>query len=192
MKNYMKLSLLAGALLALAGCGPSKYQPPLDKDPHAVLKLKFKYQAIVPGTTVGARMYIRENPKSKSDAFEYAYNQSFGSVAANGKNLEIPMAAVNVRPGKPADVQMAVYFFWYTTESYMIMVNNTPQWQTRQVYHERACTAQLSFTPDNGQVYLLDYSSPEVDRDCRANAYLQHHRGRRFNLAKVASSTVVK
>lgn len=190
--KHLKLPLLAGLLLALVGCGPSKYKPPLDKDPHAVLKLKFKYHAIVPGTTVGARMYIRENPKSKSAPFEYAYNQSIGQVVKHSKNLAIPMAAVNVRPGKPADIQMAVYFYWYTTESYMIMVNNSPQWQTRQVYHERACTAQLHFTPDNGKVYLLDYSSPEVDRDCHATAYLQRHHGRSFRLARVASSKVVK
>lgn len=190
--KHLKLPLLAGMLLALAGCGPSKFQPPLDKEPHAVLKLKFKYQGIAAGTTVGARMYIREGAKSKSAPFEVAYNQSIGQVVAHSKNLDIPMAAVNVHPGKKTDIQMAVYFYWYTTESYMIMVNNAPQWQTRQVYHERACTAQMSFTPENGHVYLIDYSNPEVDHDCRANVYLQRNYGKHFKLAKVASSTVLK
>jgi hypothetical protein len=191
--KHLKFAPLAALLLAVSACGPTKYEPPKDDQPHAVLKLKFKYQAIAPGTTVGARMYIRHDAKSKSDAFEYAYNQNFGEVNTNGHNPEIPMTAVNVRPGKTTDVQLAVYFFWYTTQTYTVMVNNVPQFQTRQVYNERACTAQLTFTPEAGQVYLLDYSDPEVDRDCMANAYQQGRpHGNHFKLAKVASSTVVQ
>ncbi len=184
---------LAALLLALSACGPTKYEPPKDNEAHAVLKLKYKYQGIAANTTVGARMYIRHDAKSKSDSYQYAYNQSFGLVTANGHNPEIPMTAVNVRPGKPTDVQLAVYFFWYTTQTYTVMVNNVPQFQTRQVYNERACTAEVSFTPQAGQVYLLDYSDPEVDRDCTANAYLQAHQsGNRFKLEKVASSAATQ
>ncbi len=191
--NYVKLPLLAALMLAVAACGPAKYQPPQDNQPHAVLKLKYKYLAIAPGTSVGARMYIRHDPKSDSDAFEYAYNESFGEVTKGGKNPDIPMTAVNVRPGQKTDVKLAVYFYWYTTQTYTVMVNNVPQFQTRQVYNERACTAQVSFTPEEGKAYLLDYSSPNVDHDCTANAYVQgHQRGNKFTLAKVASSTEVQ
>lgn len=190
MRCWTLLSGL-GLSLFLSACGISQYTPPEASEPHAVLKLKFKYSAVAPGTTLGARLNIRHDAQSDSDSFESAFNQSYGTVVANGKNPEIPMTALNVHPGKKTDAQMAVYFYWYTTQTYTVMVNNVPQVRTQQVYHERACNVQISFTPEQAKVYLLDYSSPNIDRDCSGNAYLQvSHGGDKFTLSKVGTSKV--
>lgn len=65
------------------------------------------------------------------------------------------------------------------------------QMRTQQVYNEKACTVQISFTPEANKVYLLDYSSPNVDRDCAGSAYEQvQQRGDQFKLVKVGASKV--
>jgi len=179
-----------GAALMLAGCGALRpYEPPEDKAPQALVKLKYKYSEVVPGSTLGARMGIRHGAQSDDDRFQSAFNQSYGAIASKKGGQEIPMAAVKVHPGKKTDVTMAVYFYWYTTQTYMVMINNMPQMQTQQVYNEKACTVQISFTPEAGKVYLLDYSSPNVDHDCSGHAYEQvKQRGDQFKLVKVGSS----
>jgi hypothetical protein len=191
--NCMKQVGAIGALLLLSGCGSmSAYQPPEDKAPQALLKLKYKYSEVVPGSTLGARMGIRHEAKADGDKFQMAFNQAYGGIASKKGGQEIPMAAVKVHPGKKTDVTMAVYFSWYTTQTYTVMVNNIPQMQTRQVYNEKACTVQISFTPEANKVYLLDYSSPNVDRDCTGNAYEQvQQRGDQFKLLKVGVSKVL-
>lgn len=187
MNNSRLLGLFAASLL-LTACSIAPYQPPQDKEPHALLKLKYKYSNVVPGSTVGARMYIRHDAQSDDDNFQTALNERYGTVNKKTRP-DIPMAAVKVHPGKKTDLDMAVYFFWYTTQTYTIMVNNMPQIQTQQVYHERACTVRVSFTPKSGKVYLVDYSSPNIDRDCRANAYEQAKQGGgQFKLMKVGTS----
>lgn len=183
------LVIVAAAVLLVSACGMRKYTPPKDNEPHAIIKLKYKYGAVAPGTTLGARMHIRHDAKSDKESFAVAYNQSFGGVGDKKTNPDIPMTAVKVRPGKKTDARMAVYFYWYTTQTYTTYVNNRPQTQTTQVYHELACTTQLSFTPQAGKIYMLDYSNPNVDKDCNANAYEQiQQAGGKFKLVKVGDS----
>ena len=189
--KYTKLSSTLFLLLVLSACGTPQYTPPEPNQPHAVLKLKFKYSAVSPNTTLGARMLIRHDAESDSDTFMSAYDQSFGPVSGKDKLLEIPMASVNIIPGKKTDVMMAVYFFWYTTQTYTVMVNNVPQVRTSQVYNETACNVKISFTPEQGKVYLLDYNSPNINRDCSGHAYQQvSHGGDKFTLNKVGTSKV--
>lgn len=187
--NYYKLLGVAGLVLFASACGMKQYKPPKDNEPHALLKLKYKYAAAAPGTSLGARMQIRHDPKTEKASFAVAYNQSFGQVGDAKTNPDIPMTAVKVQPGKKTDARMAVYFYWYTTQTFTTFVNNRPQTQTQQVYHERACTVQLSFTPKAGKIYMLDYSSPNIDKDCRANAYEQiQQAGDKFKLVKVGEA----
>lgn len=189
MNTLQRLGVIA-ALLLLSGCGGmSPYKPPEGKAPQALLKLKYKYSEVVPGSTLGARMGIRHEAKADDDKFQTAFNQSYGAVVGKKGGQEIPMAAVSVHPGKKTDVTMAVYFYWYTMHTYTVMVNNIPQMRTQQVYNERACTVQISFTPEVDKVYVLDYSSPNTDRDCTGNAYEQvQQRGDQFRLVKVGVS----
>lgn len=191
--NFIKRTGLICALLLLAGCGAMRpYEPPEDKAPQALVKLKYKYSEVVPGTTLGARMGIRHGAQSDDERFQPAFNQSYGAIASKKGGQEIPMAAVKVHAGKKTDVTMAVYFSWYTTHTYTVMVNNMPQMRTQQVYNEKACTVKISFTPEAGKVYLLDYSSPYVDHDCSGHAYEQvKQRGDQFKLVKVGSSKVL-
>ncbi len=187
-----KLAAVIGVVLLLSGCGGmSPYKPPEGQAPQALLKLKYKYSEVVPGSMLGARMGVRHEAKDDDDSFQSAVNQTYGNITSKKGGQEIPMAAVNVHPGKKTDVTMAVYFYWYTTHTYTVMVNNMPQMQTRQVYNEKACTVQISFTPEANKTYLLDYSSPNVNRDCTANAYEQvPQRGDQFKLVKVGVSKV--
>lgn len=189
MNTMHGLGLIA-ALLLLSGCGSmSPYKPPESGAPQALLKLKYKYSETVPGSTLGARMGVRHEAKADDDSFQPAFNQSYGAVSGKRGGSEIPMAAVSVHPGKKTDVTMAVYFYWYTTQTYTVMMNNIPQMRTQQVYNEKACTVQISFTPEASKVYVLDYSSPNVDRDCTGNAYEQvMQRGDQFRLVKVGVS----
>lgn len=188
MNAIQRLGAVA-VLLILSGCGATAYKPPEEQAPHALLKLKYKYSEVVPGTTLGARMGIRHEAKADDDKFQPAFNQTYGAIAGKKGGQEIPMAAVKVHPGKKTDVTMAVYFSWYTMHTYTVMINNMPQVRTQQVYNEKACTAQISFTPEANKVYLLDYSSPNVDRDCTGHAYEQvPQRGDQFKLVKVGVS----
>jgi predicted small lipoprotein YifL len=191
--NFIQRTGLICALLLLAGCGAMRpYEPPEDKAPQALVKLKYKYSEVVPGTTLGARMGIRHGAQSDDERFQPAFNQSYGTIASKKGGQEIPMAAVKVHADKKTDVTMAVYFYWHTTQTYTVMVNKIPQMQTQQVYHEKACTVKISFTPEAGKVYLLDYSSPYVDHDCSGHAYEQvKQRGDQFKLVKVGSSKVL-
>lgn len=183
---------MTGMLLLLSACGMSQYTPPQANESHAILKLKYKYSATYPGAALGARMFVRHDATSDSDSFASAYNQTFGSVGDKKTNPDIPMTSVNVHPGKKTDVRMAVFFYWYTTQTYTTYVNNRPQLQTTQVYNERACTVEVSFTPKAGKIYMLDYSNPNVDKDCRAHAYEQiPQAGGKFKLVKVGQSKVI-
>lgn len=188
--RYLKWSAFTVLLLQLFACSfLSPYEPPKEGQPYALLKLKYKYSEVTDGTTLGARMGVRHDAKSDKDGFHPAFNKHYGKVNKKGPNPDIAMEAVKVHPGKNTDINMAVYFYWYTTQSYMIMVNNVPQMQTQQVYNENACNATVNFVPKAGKVYILDYSSPTVDRDCTVNAYEQvKTKGDKFKLVKVSSS----
>lgn len=188
--NYWKLLCVACSSILLSACGTlSKYEPPKDNEAHALLKLKYKYSAVQPGTQLGARMHIRHDAKADDDSFEGAFNETYGGVSDKKTSPDIPMTAMKVHPGKKTDVRMAVYFYWYTTQTHTVMINNRPQMQTTQVYNETACTVQLSFVPAAGKVYLLDYSSPNINKDCQANTYEQiQQAGGKFKLLKVGES----
>lgn len=178
------------ALVMLTGCMTmSAYEPPKDKEPYALVKLKYKYSAVKPGTTLGARMNIRHGAKSDNAKYSSAINKSYGQVRDKSTAPKIATEAVKIHPGEKTDMQLAVYFYWYTTQTYTTYVNNTPMVQTQQVYNEVACTADLSFTPTTGKVYLVDYTNPNVDRDCRATAYEQQKlQNGKFKLIRVARS----
>jgi hypothetical protein len=179
----------------LSGCGMlSPYKPPKDKEAYALLKLKFKYSSVLPNTNLGARMNIRHGAKTKDDSFYSAYNKTFGIVEKKRKTRpKIPMAAIKIHPGKKTDINMAVYFYWYTTQTYTTFVNNVPMVQTQQVYNEKACTTRLSFKPRAGKIYLLDYTNPNVSRDCKATAYKQtKRRNGKFKLKRIAKSKKIK
>lgn len=188
-----KIKLLIAGIIGLgmlSGCMTMKpYEPPKDKEPYALVKLKYKYSAVKPGTTLGARMNIRHGAKSDDDRYASVFNKSFGQVQDKSTAPKIATEAVKIHPGKKTDMQMAVYFYWYTTQTYTTYVNNMPMVQTQQVYNEVACTADLSFTPQAGKVYLVDYTNPNIDRDCRATAYDQQKlKNGEFKLVRVAQS----
>ncbi|MGD8546899.1 MAG: hypothetical protein PVJ10_02950 [Thiohalophilus sp.] len=165
------------------------YEQPKDKEPYALVKLKYKYSAVKPGTTLGARMQIRHGAKSDDDKYSSAFNQSYGPVKNKSSAPKIATEAIRVHPGKKTDMQVAVYFYWYTTQTYTTYVNNVPMVQTQQVYNEASCTADLSFKPEAGKVYLVDYTNPNIDRDCRASAYEQRKLNNgKFKLVRVAKS----
>jgi len=178
------------ALMMLVGCSTmSAYEPPKEKQPHALVKLKYKYTDVKPDTTLGARMMIRHGARKDDDDYYRAFNKNYGVVKADSTKPKIAIEALKVHPGEKTDVKMAVYFYWYTTHSYTTYVNNMPMVQTQQVYNEAACTSDISFLPKAGKVYLLDYTNPNIDRDCRATAYEQIKlKDGKFKLKPVARS----
>lgn len=187
--SYSRILCVACLSILVSACGAPKYNLPKDNEASSLLKLKYKYSAVQPGTQLGARMFIRHDAKNEKDRFSSAFNQTYGGVSDKNTSPDIPMASLKVHPGKKTDVRMAVYFYWYTTHTYTVMMNNVPQIQTRQVYNESACTVQVSFVPEAGKIYMLDYSSPNINKDCRANAYEQiQQAGGKFKLVKVGES----
>ena len=186
--RLLTLGIVSSVLLSACGF-MSAYEPPKDKQPYALVKLKYKYNNVMPGTTLGARMAIRHDAKSKDDSFFRAFNKSYGTIHDKKTRHNIPMEGIKIHPDKKTDINLAVYFYWYTTQTYTTYVNNMPMVQTRQVYNEKACTAELSFVPKEGQVYLLDYTNPNIDRGCKATAYQQTKlKNGKFNLKRVAKS----
>lgn len=191
MRKAIQLFVMAFISLGiLSGCGSmSPYKTPKDKEAYALLKLKFKYTSILPQTNVGARMNIRHGAKSKDDSFDSAFNKSYGVVQNKKARPKIPMTAIKIHPGKKTDINMAVYFYWYTTQTYTTYANNMPMTRTQQVYNEKACTTQVSFTPRAGKIYLLDYTSPNISHDCKATAYKQTKlKNGKFKLKRIAKS----
>lgn len=188
MNRILKPVIASIAILTLSACAFSlPYKPPQDNEPHALVKLKYTYSSIARGTSLGARMKIRHGGEKSS--FRMGFKNSFGAA---GRKPPIPINAVKVHPGKPTDIQMAVYFYWYTTQMVTTYVNNMPQMQTQQVYHEKACTVQLSFTPKSGKVYLLDYNNPNVNKGCHAQAYEQIKlSSSKFKLKRIGTSKTI-
>jgi len=191
MRKIIQLVVITFISLGvLSGCSiMSPYKPPKDKEAYALLKLKYKYSNIMPNTTLGARMSIRHGAKSKDDTFYSAFNKSYGVVQKRKSRRKIPMEAIKIHPGKKTDINMAVYFYWYTTQTYTTYVNNVPMVQTQQVYNEKACTTLVSFTPRAGRIYLLDYNNPNVSHGCKTTAYRQTKlKNGKFKLKRVARS----
>jgi len=192
MKGNLRLVVVALLALVVSACAfTAPYKPPEGNEPYALLKLKYSYSSVVRGTSLGARMKIRHG--GEKDSFKMGYNQGFGAIGRKGgHNPRIPISAVKVHVNKPTDVQMAVYFFWYTTQMITTYVNNVPMVQTQQVYHEKSCTVQLSFTPHAGKVYLLDYNDPNVSKGCHAQAYQQIKLGaKKFKLKRIGTSKLI-
>lgn len=189
MKKIVTPAIGVLIVITLSACSfISPYKPPEGNEPYALVKLKYSYSSVVHGTTLGARMKIRHGGEKAS--YQMGYNGNFGAIGRKGSpNPRIPINAVKVHVGKPTDVQMAVYFYWYTTQTFTTFVNNVPQVQTQQVYHEKSCTVQMSFTPKSGKVYLLDYNNPNVSKGCHAQAYEQIKlSAKKFKLKRVGVS----
>lgn len=187
--KFIFIAAIAGSLI-LAGCGPRAYAPPKDKQAFALVKLKYSYSSIVSDTSLGTRAMIRHGgPKS---GFMVVHRKSSGRVSKGRVRPKVPIESIKVHVGKATDIRMSVYFFWYTTETDTTYVNNVPQIQTRRVYHERTCKVDVSFTPEEGKVYLLDYNNPNITKGCSAQAYEQIKRGKKkFKLKPVGTSRVV-
>lgn len=192
MKGISRFAIAAVTVLAVSACAFTlPYKPPQGNEPYALLKLKYSYSSVVRGTTLGARLKIRQGGEKES--FRMGFNNTFGAIGRRGnRNPRIPINAIKVHVNKPTDVQMAVYFYWYTTQTITTFVNNVPMVQTQQVYHEKACTVQMSFTPHAGKVYLLDYNDPNVNKGCHAQAYQQIKlSAKKFKLKPVGTSKTI-
>lgn len=186
----MKLLLSLALTALLAGC-VTPYKPPQKGEPYALVKVKFSYAAVMRGTSVGARLSIRQNEgspdKPKRGKYRKAHQKTYGGVR---RNPRIPMEAIKIHPKRPTDVMMMVYFFWYTTEYRTTYVNGIPSTHAVQVYHERGCPATITFDPRAGKTYLLDYSSASVDKACTTRAYRQIRKGGgKFKLRNVGRRT---
>lgn len=189
MNINLKVAIGVIGSLLVVSCGPQAYAPPKEKQPFALVKLKYSYSSVVKGTSLGARAMIRHGgPKSD---WMVAHRKSYGVVRKGSARQKIPIESIKVHVGKPTDVQMAVYFFWYTTQTYTTYINNIPQIQTRQVYHERTCKVDVNFTPQQGKVYLIDYNNPNVTKGCNGKAYQQIKRANgKFKLKPVGTSKI--
>ena len=189
MNKHLALVSLIFAITTLSGCGTGPYAAPAAGEPYALVKLKYSYSSIVNGTNLGARMTIRHGEVKEKGKFKVGHNKSIGKVKKGQVKPRIAMESVKIHVGQPTDVRMAVYFYWYTTQTYTTYVNNMPQVRTRQVYNERNCTVEMNFKPKSGKVYLLDYSSPNVSKGCLAKAYEQRKiSGGKFKLRPVGTS----
>lgn len=190
MKKIITVASVLLLTLGLSACGMSPYKPPVDKQPYALLKLKYSYNAVSDGTIMGSRLHVRHG--GEKNKFQVALNKSHGGVKKGAVNPVIPVEAIKIHPGKATDARMAVYFYWYTTQTYTTFINNVPQVQTRQVYHEHACTVELNFVPKVGKEYLLDYTRTSVNKDCSAQTYeKQPRRGGKFKLKRVGKAKAV-
>lgn len=187
MLRIIMTSIIILATAGLAAC-VAPYKPPKEGEPFALVKMKFAYSTIMRNTSIGSRLQVRQGDgKSNPGKYRPAHNKTHGS---SDRTPRIPIEAIKIHPDKETDVRMAVYFFWYTTETRMVMVGKVMQPQTTQVYHERSCTAQITFNPKADHIYLLDYSAADVTRNCTTRAYEQTEtRGGKFRLRNVGHKT---
>lgn len=191
MPRHFSIAAILLLSLGLSACGIAPYKQPAEGQPYALLKLKYSYNAVSNGTSMGSRLYISHG-KADSKKFKVAYNKTHGTVNEGAVNPDIPVDAVKIIPGQNTDAQMAVYFFWYTTQTFTTFVNGVPMVQTQQVYNENTCTVELNFQPEAGKEYLLDYTSTSVNKDCTAAAYeKQNKKAGGFKLKPVGSSKTV-
>lgn len=167
----MKKILLVVSIVALvSACGLTTYKSPEDGQPYALVKLKYSFDEIMPQAELGTRLGIK--PGDKRGIYKSAFDTTYGFV--NTSNItSTPLEAIKVHPDQNIDLKMAVYFYWYTTYTYTTYINGVPQTNTTQQYNEVRCDAFMNFTPENGKVYLIDYTQIDLKKQCDAIVYEQ-------------------
>lgn len=193
--SYRKLLPVILFSLSMGGCNTvEKYTPPSSSQSYSLLKLKYKYSEILPETNLGTRMLVRHE-SSGIDNFHSVFHKEYGLLKKRSRPPKIPMSAVKIHSGKKTDLQVSMYYYWYTNETSTREVNGFPVVETCQVYHESACTVEMSFMPAANQEYLIVYNNPdsgknkqEENRLCEATLYQKVRSSKgNFSLSKIAS-----
>lgn len=171
LKIYLPL-VLAG--LMLVGC-VAPYKAPKENEPHALLKLQYKYTEVSPGKTMKVAMAIMEG---KDENFRSGFNQNIGFVRNATFFTEVPINTVRVRPGMNTVLRMGLAFWWTTSStSYQCSSDSKGRQTCRNVtttiYHEVGCYANTQFDPELNKIYLVDFNSLRVQKDCTATVFEQ-------------------
>ncbi|MDH4122221.1 MAG: hypothetical protein OEV94_10990 [Deltaproteobacteria bacterium] len=171
MLHMIRLGMVLAGVLTLGAC-TAPYKPPLDTEPHALLKLKYSYNSVLPNKTLRIRAFVKEG---EDEPFRSAM-QMDPPVSVSGG--EVPLQTLLIRPG--TDTQISVWLgFWWETQRMETTTSCNSQGMcttsSRMVtdYHELGCEQVLKFSPEDQKGYLVDYNNPNVDKGCDAMIYEQ-------------------
>ncbi len=193
--------LLAFSAALVAGGCVKTYQPPEEGVAAALIKFKFAYdQAIVrarvPGEAFNAAIVVsvRMQDLAEDQLYE-VYRKRYAGAPSLDAATPLEIHAERFHPGRTATFTLSLAVTWQTREyegvwlHYRVPVrvydSSTRSYRTetrterRLVYqwvthdHRAGCPASTAFTPALDAVYLLDYTSAEIDADCTLQAYRQ-------------------
>lgn len=186
MSERLKWLVILITAMVLGAC--DTYKPPLETEPHALLKLKYSYNSKLQGTlpvratvkeeTLRVRATVKEG-KNKHQSVLRMNQPVFGN--------EVPLQAILIRPGIDTEIGTWLGFVWETDTSYTECDGKGQcRYITNTDYNERGCQQMTKFLPQEGKVYLLDYNNPNVDKGCDAKIYEQiPQNGGKFKLKSV-------
>lgn len=190
-RRFLFLPLAAaGAVLFFSGC-VKPYEPPKEGEPAALVKLQYTYASIRPGTTLRVSMAVREG--GPEGDFAPAFQQDHGRMRRGQASPEIPISAVRLRPQKGTVVSMRLGF-WWTTQRWVTTTTrrgNQIITERRLVtdFHEVGCSSAMTFTPLKDHVYLMNFSNPNVNKDCALKGFEQVPAGEgKFRLTPVGKA----
>ena len=157
-----------------AGC-IRNYEPPKEGQPSALLKTQFSYNETLSGTNMGVAIFIREGP---DESLLRVYINNVAHIDSGADPPRVPAHGVAIRPIPETSVYLRLYFSWTTQQQVQVSHrdyegNTTYTTETQTQYHERGCTAGVTFAPAVGNSYLVNYSGGTIDQDCIAQAFLQ-------------------
>jgi hypothetical protein len=179
MKDYLQwfAVLIAGTILSACAA----YKPPLETEPHALLKIKYSYVSVLPDTTLRVRASIKEGADKHRSAFVI-------DPLISGR--ELPLQAILIRPG--IDTEIGTWLgFWWTENIPFTSCSKTGCTTTDMaVYKESGCQQMTKLLPQAGKIYLLDYNNPNVNESCNAIIYEQiPEAGYKFKLKPIEVKT---
>lgn len=164
MSDYLRwlVILISGTIL---GACAHPYKPPMENEPHALLKLKYSYNSILPQATLHVRATVKEGKNEHQSALQIA-PPVFGN--------EVPLQTILIRPGIDTEIGTWLGFLWEEIRYYTDCDKDGKCRRTLYTNNEeKGCQQMTRFIPKEGKIYLLDYNNPNVDKGCDAKIYEQ-------------------
>lgn len=177
MTSYLRWLAVLTSGTVLGSC-VYPYNPPLETEPHALLKLKYSYNFILPQGTLQVQASVKEGNNKYQSALRVKL-----PVSGN----EVPLQVIIIRPGIDTEIRTWLGVVWETTRGHTICDSKGKCYTTYSVdYNERGCQQMTKFFPQEGKIYLLDYNSFSIDEGCDAKIYEQiFQTGGKFKLKPV-------
>jgi len=176
-KILFQLFLAATGLLLLSSC-MSTYEVPRPDEPSALIKFKINWdkgKASLLAQQLGASYLVNVNLWDLEQEKQYHLLQKTQPRLIDASESTISTFATSLHPDTKLRLVVWMGVQWQTQEPRQVYDSATKtyrtQWQT--VHHQLGCAAERTFTPKQGDVYLMDYNNHDIKENCGASIYQQ-------------------